>query len=86
MTGSEFRFDPSRNPPRALDPCEVFFELQASITLARAVAERMQSEVGSLLLHLPPNAWSPLLRAVHQALNEHPAAAWPGRSTCRPCP
>jgi hypothetical protein len=78
MAGSEFRFDPSLNPPRALDPCEVFFELQASITLAQAVAERMQSEVGSLLMHLPPNAWSPLLRASHQALNEHPAAAWPG--------
>lgn len=76
--GSEFRFDPTINPPRALTSREIFMELEATVAIGRAAAEHVQAAVGSLLMHLPPNPWSALMQSSFRALQEHPGSAWPG--------
>jgi hypothetical protein len=76
--GSEFRFDPTINPPRALTLREIFIELEAKVVIGRSAAERVQAAVGSLLMHLPPNPWSPLMQSSFRALQEHPGSAFAG--------
>jgi len=76
--GSAFRFDSVINPPRALTGREIFIELEAKVPIGRAGVEVVQAAVGSLLMHLPPNPWSPLMQQCYSALQEHPGSAFSG--------
>lgn len=79
--GSEFRFDPSIAPGRRLGGRDVFLELETTAEIGAAADEAIESSLGRLLMHLPPNPWSPLMQSSFRELGAHPDATWPGRVT-----
>ncbi len=76
--GSEFRFDPSMGPAQRLGGRGLFLELEATVELGAAASAAIESSVGKLLMHLPPNPWSPMMQSSFRELSLRREAEWPG--------
>jgi hypothetical protein len=79
--GEEYRIDPAVDPPGQLDGRTLFLEMEATVGVGDGPAGHVERSLGSLLMHLPPNPWSPLMKASFRELRAHPDARFRGTVT-----
>jgi len=73
--GSEFRINPVITPTVPLLSSQLFVELSGAVRLDATAAGTIDREFGKMLLHLPPNPWTPMTQSSYQELQSSASLA-----------
>ena len=73
---SEFRIDSAITPVVPLLPTQLFVELSGAVRLSVTAVESINRDHSKLLLHLPPNPWTPMTQSSFRELQS--IASWAG--------